>query len=276
MHPLLLEYLEDNLDAEAKAAFEAQLAQDPALRHSLEDARRMRNDLKWMAVEQKVRLAEQSFYQTKKAKTRRVVFVIGLIVCVLAATVALFLKNKTTVSPEALPEPGPITSQNPPPNQPADSSGLQQPNFNRKKNGKILFAARFKPYYDDSLDPTRRSVDIMGPLDEFYALYNENKYTQALQAFEKLTAPEKNNDNHRFVAANCLMAVEQMRPAIEILKSVIKNDKTRFMQQAQWYLALAYTHEDQWAEARALLKELSRNQAFYQRSAAETLLKEIG
>lgn len=267
------DYLDDKLDPVARQAFEIRLREDPDLERALKTARRLRHDLDWLAVDQQVSHAEVLFRQQKKSQNRRNIILIGLLVTAIAVIFCFWRRG--AIYPQ--PTPMPIDTLVPPPrfrNTP-DTIPLKNEPPGGSNVGKKLFAARFKPYRDESLEPATRGGDTLAPLEEFRRFYWEGKYAETLRAFEKLSAYERENDNNNFLIANALLATGKSKPAIVLLENMVRNDKTRFMAQAQWYLVLAYLNEDRLEDARNLLLEIENKGVFYHRKEARELLDKL-
>lgn len=269
------DYLDGKLDPDAKHAFEIRLLEDPDFEQAYNSARRMRQDLDWLAVGQRVKLAETEFWRQKKAKSRRNIILFGLVALSLLVVLTLW-RRRGTSTPQSTPAPEQNDSTATLPDRlDPDTLQLKKQPPGGSNVGKKLFAVRFKPYRDESLEPASRGNDTLAPLEQFRSMYWDGKYPETLRAFEKLSAYERENDNNNFLIANALLATGRSKPAVIILEKIVRNNKTRFMAQAQWYLVLAYLNEDRLEDARNLLLEIENDGAFYHRKEARELLDKL-
>lgn len=140
---------------------------------------------------------------------------------------------------------------------------------------KKLFAAAFKPYRDPSIEPARRGGENLSPSEQFQALYWNGRYREALQAFNNLSAATQNNDNLRFLKANCLLALGKAGEAEGLLIRVLENNQTRFYDQVAWYLALAQLGNNHNQAARAQLQKIAADARSPRQAEAQQLLQQL-
>ncbi|MBV6439249.1 MAG: hypothetical protein EPGJADBJ_00888 [Saprospiraceae bacterium] len=277
-------YLDDTLDPEARAAFEAELARDPALRDTVAAARRVRDDLSWLAVEKGVQAGEQAFWDKQndwRFRYRRLWPLLGLILLLVAGIVAWKLgkKPESVVPEQEKPQPGiqndfpsaPDTSIHSTPATPR-SPGDPKKQANKVTDGNRLFAANFRPYKDETLEPSRRGATTPTPSERFQQLYWEDKHREALTAFETLGTADQNNDNLLFLKANCLLATSRAEEATTLLEQILRNDRTRFMAEARWYLALSYLRSGRAEQSQNLLRGIASDDASPRQADAKRLL----
>ncbi len=135
-----------------------------------------------------------------------------------------------------------------------------------------LFATAFEPYKDASLEPARRGAQAPTPSEHFQQLYWTGKYRAALDSFAALPPAVQNNDNLLFLKANCLLATGRASEAAALLDTILRNDRTRFMAQADWYLALSQLRSGKTADARARLQAIAADPNSPRRTDAKRLL----
>lgn len=269
-------YLDGSLDAEAHAAFEKQLAGDPALRQAVEAARQVREDLSWQAVEQGIGEAGRTFWAKRDAQRRLRRLLVLLAAGLLLVATIVFWRNyhpasttpvRTPDQPgqPAVPTPGGLPQQTTP-QQPAAPQATGKTRKNR------LFAAFFMPYKDASLEPSQRGSTEMAPVERFLDHYWNDRYTEALALFETLAVGDQSNDNLLFVRTNCLLATGRAAEALPLLESILRNDRSRFMAEARWYLALAYLRTERDEKARDLFRYIASDSGSARRPDAERLL----
>lgn len=162
----------------------------------------------------------------------------------------------------------PDTTTNPPPRNGADHDDVKQlsPDKERKDNPqkphraksriqhKELFAAYFEPYKDEMMDPTTRGDTELTALEKFQTAYWDDDYTTAAQLFTTLQSSYQSNDNFRFMYANALLAVGQIREAIPVFENILSHDRFRYRTETYYALALARLGIGDLVKARDLLE----------------------
>ena len=277
-------YLDGALEPEARTEFEAQLARDAALRDALATAQRLRDDLSWLAVEKGIRSGEQAFWEKESARKHRNrwFWLLPGIMFLLTAGIIWWEwgKKPESVAPEQRqPQPGQQNAIPPPPDSAATSTpdapdvpGDPKKQADNTATRNRLFAENFKPCKDDSLEPSRRGTAGLSPSERFQQLYWDDKHQEALIAFDALGAADKNNDNLQFLKANCLLATGRAEEAAALLEQIIRNDRSRFMAEAKWYLALSYLKSGQSEQARNLLRNIETDPQSPRQPDAKRLL----
>lgn len=273
-------YLDGALAPEALAAFEAELARNPALREAVGVARRVRDDLDWLSIEAGVQVGEQAFRTRQSARRNRMfVLVFGLILFSLAGTIWLRQKPAPALPPNRQIQPGQpfeLDSINTPPLQntpPQPGPPLKQVRDNAR--GNRLFAEYFKPYKDATLEPSLRGAAEPSPLEKFQQSYWDDKYRDALAQFGNMPATAQTNDNLLFIKAECLLAAGKTDEAALIFELILKNDRSRYMEAAAWHLALAYLKLGDTAQARLQLQQVRQTATSPWQSDAAVILKRI-
>jgi len=279
-------YLDGNLDAAARAEFEAQLARDAALRDAVNAARRVREDLSWLAAEKGIQAGERAFWQKQTAmrhRNRWIWMTLGLMFLLVAGIIGWqWGKKPERVAPEQQ-QMRPVQQNILPPSSDSaahltpgapDVPGDPKKQADNAATRNRLFAENFKPYKDESLEPSRRGNVGAFPSERFQQLYWDDQHREALVAFESLGAADKNNDNLLFLKANCLLATGQVDEASTLLEQIIRNDRTRFMAEAKWYLALSYLKSGKTEEAKNMLRGIATDAQSPRQADAERLLRQ--
>ncbi len=121
-----------------------------------------------------------------------------------------------------------------------------------------LFATYFKPYRDESMNPTVRDNPAGGQsaFDKFQQLYWEHQYAGALNAFEALDPVLRQNDNLLFMKANLLLATGQTDQAAALLEAILLNNRSRYLEEARWYEMLCYLKKGDWPAVKLRLKRI--------------------
>jgi tetratricopeptide (TPR) repeat protein len=280
MHPELEAYLNGELQGEALEQFEAALATDPALRDEAEMLRPLVRDLRRAGITHRVETAERRRLARRRARRIAIVVVCGVLLCL--GGIWRLWKPGQQHDPPTLQQPEPQGQKpsnptiNTSPQQQADAVPAPKNNKDVKKNPtKQLFAAWFKPYKDEKMEPVYRGNSDLTPYERFHIFYWDGQYRDALNTFESLQPFEKSNDNTLFVRANCLLALNRADEAAALLEKISHNKRSRFGAESEWYLALTYLNSGQIPAARALLQTLADSPGVARRQDAAALLKEL-
>lgn len=166
-----------------------------------------------------------------------------------------------SLGPDTLPAQTPLIKQTEP--------------IKKTPNHQQVFAAWFKPYKDPSLEPSRRGGAAQSPSERFQQLYWDGEYRAALAAFDSLGVSVKNNDNLMFLKANCLLTIGNANAAEALLNNLRDNNRSRFGNQVDWYLALSHLQASHVKEAEALLLRIAADKGSVRRSDAARLLREL-
>jgi len=284
-HDLLLieQYYRNELSEEERLAFEQRLAEDAEFREEALLHRR--------AMEA-IRLHGRDLFK-KKLQERPLVeqsrpsfpWRWGLVVCILMVLVGGWWWSRPTTnaldSPTINPS-NPLTDSTqttpeidtPPLKTPPPHS--KTPIAKRQTDADRLFSTAFKPYKDESLNPSIRGErDVVTPYDQFRLSYWEGRYTETLSAFERLSANVKNSDNTLFVKANSLLATGQAAEAAALLEGIRVRKRSVYTDQTGWYLALAYLKLGEIPKAKALLRQMATEENAPRHGEAERLLQKL-
>ena len=133
-----------------------------------------------------------------------------------------------------------------------------------------IFAENFEPYRN-TLDQADRSPGEATRLKESFQFYENKDYKKALTGFE--TFLENNpDDDVAFYQANTLLQLGKTTEAAQVLRQIIENGTTVYLDQSKWYLALAFIRLEDPTAAKPLLHELE-NSPFYKEKATRLLRK---
>ncbi|MBK9109687.1 MAG: tetratricopeptide repeat protein [Saprospiraceae bacterium] len=148
----------------------------------------------------------------------------------------------------------------------------QTKNKNENSNADQLFAVHFSAFTDELLQSQVRGLqDEPTPFELFQQLYIDAQYKEALKIFETLDASLQRIDNFRFLQANAMMATNQIEEAKVVLKSILKNQQTRYIKEVYWYLALCEIQQRNFSQAKTYLL----NSELKYDKKAQTLLNKI-
>lgn len=161
-----------------------------------------------------------------------------------------------------------LTPVSPPENQ------VREQAVQNGKSDRQIFAAYFRPYRDESLEPSVRGGGAApSPSERFQQLYWDGNYRAALTAFDSLGTNAKNNDNLLFIKANCLLDAGSDDEAAALLENIIRNGRSRFTAQAPWYLALSRLQTGRRKEAEVLLRRIATDPESPRQADARAVLQ---
>ncbi len=180
--------------------------------------------------------------------------------------------NNADVKPpvqNTLPE---IPAITPPPVSPPENEVREQP-VQAVPNERQVFAAWFRPYRDESLEPSVRGNESPSPSERFQQLYWDGDCRAALTAFDSLSNYAQKNDNLLFLKANCLLEAGRSEEAATLLENIIRNGRSRFTAQASWYLALSRLQTGRRKEAEVLLRRIAADAGSPRQADARSVLR---
>ncbi len=285
-------YFRNELTPGERAAFERRLTADPAFRREVEEYGKAMRLIRLQGRQAlKARLAERGRQlDAEKARSGfRLPWRMALFVMVMLALAWWFwgrqIEDSSTPLPgaeirrdsaetPAPPTPNAAEQAEPKPSaggRPASPPSAAEPSPSNEQ----IFATYFRPYRDESLEPTVRGEGEPTPEEQFRQLYWEGRYREALAAFEALENASKSNGNLQFLQANCLLATGQAKEAALALENVLRTGRSRFLPEAQWLLALAYLKDGNRGKAKALLQQMAEDAGSPRREEAGNLLEGI-
>lgn len=106
--------------------------------------------------------------------------------------------------------------------------------------------------------------------------YGKQDYAGAVAAFEEALKKDPNDEQALFYAGVSWLSLEQPDKAIAHLTRITQNRSSKYFDDSQWYLSLAYIKKKDAQNARTILTELRNNSGSKYRKQAEETLKEIG
>ena len=154
------------------------------------------------------------------------------------------------------------------------SKEVQSPTSNNEKYDK-LYNEFYTPFRDESLEPSARGDIDTDPFMKFKQLYWNEKYFEATIAYERLQEAAKNNDNLKFQYAMCLLEIKSYKLAESELHHIVKNENTRYYEEAQYYLALVLIKNQKVKMPKMILDEISNNNLNPYRIMAKSILKKL-
>ena len=275
---LIDRYFRNALTGEERATVEFRLAHELEFREAVElhgdalEAIRMEGS----AMLRK-RLTEKGRAMDAEAKKKPGLWRwFGLLALLLA--VAVWWRMATDIpaeQPVNQPSPTPPGTATPPPAALPTVPEKPEKQAPAKPGNQAVFAAWFQPYKDESLEPSRRGNNEPSPVEQFQQLYWDGNYPGALAAFDALGTTMQNNDNLLFLKANCLLAGNRAEEAVVLLETILHNDRSRFMAQAKWYLALGRLQTGRRKQAEVLLRQIAADPDSPRRADAQRVLRDF-
>ena len=169
----------------------------------------------------------------------------------------------------------PPLKQNKPTNKP---SNIDRPIAQKNPvapDNKKLFAQHFEPYHHPSMRPTIRGQGELTTREQFEKAYWEKDFKQVLKLWDDLNGVQKSNGNLFFLKAVALMKQGSINEAEKDFSELIILKRHRFVQQSEWYLALARLFNDDKTEAKKMLNKIIENTGHQKNQAALDLIKKI-
>lgn len=111
-------------------------------------------------------------------------------------------------------------------------------------------------------------------LENAIQLYDKQKYADALLQFKLILGKHPSDVNALFYGALCQYYLKKYTEAHTALDKTIAHPFDFFYQEAKWYKAQTYVHQNETKKAKTLLKEIVETNGFYKNQATE-LLKTI-
>lgn len=288
---LIERYFRNALSAAEQAELERRVASDAGFRLELEAQRKVRQAVrlreKKEVLEKLAQRGRELDAREKQNGGKRRWWLAGGLILLLVLLAWWQWNGKPAATKQ---EPPPVlsgqdsTQRIPPPDTPRTTAPPDAPAVKKPENQlpvasrdtrERLFAAHFKPYKDESLEPSLRGDDPPPPPEKFRQLYWDGQYPEALSQFENLPAAARENDNELFIKAECLLATGRADEAARIFELILKNDRSRYTDAAAWHLALAYLKTGDMGRAKSRLQRISRSNASPWRADAAALLTSI-
>jgi tetratricopeptide (TPR) repeat protein len=132
-----------------------------------------------------------------------------------------------------------------------------------------LYAEYFKPY--PNTIPTVRGEESAGSLESAMAEYENEQYKESLSILQYLLKSEPANDTASFYAGISSLCLNDPQTAVVYLQTVASNRKSDFIDQAGWYLGLAFLKENNIQAAKICFEKLSSNNGNFKGRSTELL-----
>jgi hypothetical protein len=127
---------------------------------------------------------------------------------------------------------------------------------NNSKNKK-LFAQHFEPYYHASLRPNVRGQGELSTREQFELAYWEKDFDKVLELWKALSETQQNTGNLLFLKAVAEMAKGSVEESKADFGNLANIKKHRFIQQSEWYFALATLYSGDQAKAKVLVTTMA-------------------
>jgi tetratricopeptide (TPR) repeat protein len=139
--------------------------------------------------------------------------------------------------------------------------------LNKKPSYEPLFAEYFRPY--PNMIPLVRGEESAGKLESAMIEYERENYKECLRILNNLLDRKPDNDTVNFYIGISSLCLNDPTSAISYLQKVTDNKKSDLIDQAAWYIGLAYLKEKKIEAAKASFNKLcSKDGDFKQKSIA--------
>ncbi|MEL6560411.1 MAG: hypothetical protein AAFQ94_19630 [Bacteroidota bacterium] len=235
------DYLNGQMDAADKDAFERQMSSEEGLKAEVEKHRLLKEamgDADLMAFQEKLgrvslELKEEAIQPSRQSFSYQLIFKYAaafLLLIVSIIAVISFLPN--------------------------DQSGQ-------------LFQDYYTPYpLESSLRGSEESAELIVVKQQ----YKNEQYVEITSDLERLSVYYEQDHSLKLYLASCYLEQAQLQKAKRVLSQIPVDDHYR--SKAEWFLALISIKEGKKEEALILLKQLSKSDSFYTESAMD-ILKEL-
>ncbi len=248
------QYLDNSLPSEEWQAFDHELQQNPAVAHEVTIHRHLQEAIRREAQDtlmaQALQKAATDYFADESQeenvlpqlaigrKSRHVPFWYGM-----AASISLVLLV---------------------------GAGLFYLNSNTTRTNQELVASNFTIYDAPAIFRSGDKDDAL-TLKAAFVAYNQKEYQKAVGLFEKSLLEDPRQIVPNFYIGQCKLALHDARGAIPSFQKVVDHNDSPYVEQATWYLALAYLDLNKNEKATALLHKLSQEQGAYSERATRVL-----
>lgn len=138
-----------------------------------------------------------------------------------------------------------------------------------------IFAANFQPYAVDNLQRSETSND--SDYQAAIEAYEVKDYATAIPILEQALVATPNDNDIKMLLGNSYLGAKQgqAQAAVDLFKPLAADESSLYIEQAEWYLALAYLQNDQVVEAQSLLEEIAAEEIGKYPKLARAILKQL-
>lgn len=159
--------------------------------------------------------------------------------------------------------------------KPIIPKSIEQPIANNKFNHEELYAMNFEPYKDETMNLNLRGNESLSAYDQFIKFYWDGKYQEVVLSFNQLNTALQNNDNVLFIKANALMSNGDIEEAKQLLESILRSNKTRYLMEARWNLGLCYLKTNDLTKAKEQFRLVKSFDQTRYKMSVEKLLRQF-
>ena len=145
---------------------------------------------------------------------------------------------------------------------------LLRPSLNER-----LYSQYYNPYDASNIVRSDKNKNI----DKFQnaiELYNSKEYDKSWSLLKEETSLNPNNMRAYIYRGTSAMEVNNFEDAIKCFQSIITDNSSLYIEQAEWYLALCYLKIDENEKAIEIFKKIESKDGFYKKQAG-ILLKDL-
>lgn len=139
------------------------------------------------------------------------------------------------------------------------------------KDPQTIYLTYFTPHHDETMELNIRGNGASEYYNRFLKYYIQKEYLSAIAVYDSMSLKLQENDNCRFIKANAFMALGDMQSSRPLLERIIKNEKSRYVSDAKWYLALNYLKTKEIDKAVTILQQIKSEPNNPYRNLAEKL-----
>ena len=125
------------------------------------------------------------------------------------------------------------------------------------------------------MDPTTRGEGEISALQNFQKAYWDGEYPKAVASFPGLTQDQQANDNYRFSYANALLESGKTNQAISIFESIIKNNRSKYVAEAYFGLAMGQLRKENTVQANEWLTKYVKLEKARKKEQANEIIHKL-
>ena len=143
---------------------------------------------------------------------------------------------------------------------------------NRKLENQAIYDKYFEPY--ESVVRVRSTSSSDNIVTKAMLFYDEGKYYEAAQLFEKILATDSTRIVENFYSGISNMEISEYQKANKSFSRIVNNKNNNpFIEQAEWYLGFCYLMTNKNDKAYNQFEKIATSNSFYKKNAKKILRK---
>ncbi len=118
-----------------------------------------------------------------------------------------------------------------------------------------------------------RGENQEGTIQKGLSSYEHKEYEQAIQHFNSALESDPENYMIQYYLASCYLHKSYIKESIELYKNIILQGDNFYVQDARWYIALAYLKQGNLKESKTHLIKLNEADSNFKSEAEQLLTK---